>query len=409
MTAPVYLDYFYGDEVKIDSFYRLPRVFLTDEFYRRLSTEVKYLYTLMLDRVPLSMRNGWREADGRVFIYFTLKDARQALNVGKNKAVNLFHQLEKLDLIHRRKQGQGKPARVFVRTFVEAAPESADAPAPDSAETSTPPTVTPSMATPERESMETTPIMEAATFAEAAPMPEPTAHTAPAKIPTPIHDVKRPAPPIEEQRGQSATRTETPEAVQRGVIGLLNDCAVGVRRLGDILAQRLTNGGGVPMGTDSAAPAARTEPTGKPICDGYIRDLTFEGDRWRNVNLIRKEIQENVDFPILRDRHPADIEQLYGYTEIMVDACCGQTPTVRINGSEYSRAMVRRRMYALDASHLEYVLDCMKECAPKVRNIRAYILTALFNSYDTIDLYYDAKVSHDMAKPREDDEYDRYS
>ena len=70
MTAPVYLDYFYGDEVKIDSFYRLPRVFLTDEFYRRLSTEVKYLYTLMLDRVPLSMRNGWREADGRVFIYF---------------------------------------------------------------------------------------------------------------------------------------------------------------------------------------------------------------------------------------------------------------------------------------------------------------------------------------------------
>ena len=412
MTAPVYLDYFYGDEVKIDSFYRLPRVFLTDEFYRRLSTEVKYLYTLMLDRVPLSMRNGWREADGRVFIYFTLKDARQALNVGKNKAVNLFHQLEKLDLIRRRKQGQGKPARVFVRTFVEAAPDCADAPAPDCAETS-PPMATSERetmeATPEREITMATPNTEAAMFAEAAPVPEPTPETAPAKIPTPIHDVKRPAPPVEEQRGQSATRTETQEAVQRGVVGLLNDCAVGVRRLGDILAQRLTNGGGIPMSANSAAPAARTESTGKPIIDGYIRDLTFEGDRWRNVNLIRKEIQENVDFPVLRDRHPADIEQLYGYTEIMVDACCGQTPTVRINGSEYSRAMVRRRMYTLDASHLEYVLDCMKECAPKVRNIRAYLLTALFNSYDTIDLYYDAKVSHDMAKPREDDEYDEYS
>ena len=88
----------------------------------------------------------------------------------------------------------------------------------------------------------------------------------------------------------------------------------------------------------------------------------------------------------------------------MVDACCGQTPTVRINGSEYSRAMVRQRMYELDATHLEYVLERMKECAPKVRNIRAYLLTALYNSYDTIDLYYDAKVSHDMAKAYEDDD-----
>ena len=61
-------------------------------------------------------------------------------------------------------------------------------------------------------------------------------------------------------------------------------------------------------------------------------------------------------------------------------------------------------MYTLDSSHLEYVLDCMKECAPKVRNIRAYLLTALFNSCDTIDLYYDAKVSHDMARGYEDDD-----
>ena len=74
MTAPVYLDYFYGDEVKIESFYRLPRVFLTSEFYGDISAEVQVLYGLMLDRVALSMRNGWREDDGRVFIYFTLKE-----------------------------------------------------------------------------------------------------------------------------------------------------------------------------------------------------------------------------------------------------------------------------------------------------------------------------------------------
>ena len=409
MTAPAYLDYFYGDEVKIDSFYRLPRVFLTNEFYSGVPTEAKCLYTLMLDRVTLSMRNGWREQDGRVFIYFTLDDAKRLLHVGKNKAVRMFQQLEKLDLIRRRKQGQGKPARVFVRTFVENAPENADASAPNRAETPTPPTVVPPRATPKREITEAIAeqaFMEAA-FREAAPMPErevapvpePITATAPKMIPTPVRDVKRDAPPVAEQ---AATRTETPEEVRRGVVGLLNDCAVGVRRLGDILAQRLTNGGGIPMNADNAATAAapdvRKESVGKPIIQSYLRDPIYEGDKWRNVNRIRREIQENVNLSVLGTKDFNDINQLCSYMDIMVDACCGQTPTVRINGSEYSRAMVRERMYELDATHLEYVLECMKTCAPKVRNIRAYILTALFNSYDTMDLYYDAKVAHDMAE-----------
>ena len=393
MTAPVYLDYFYGDEVKIDSFYRLPRVFLTNEFYSNISTEVTALYGLMLDRVALSMRNGWREPDGRVFIYFTLNDVKRMLNVGKNKAVSLFQQMEKLDLIRRRKQGQGKPARVFLRTLAEAAPENADTSAPERVE-APPPSAVPPMATPEPE------IMEEALPAETAPMPEPTRET----IPTPVHDVKRPVPPVEEQRSQSATREEAPEAVRNGLAGLLNECAVGVRRLGDILAQRLTNGGGIPMNAGSAATAAapdvRKESTGKPICQSYVRDLMYEGDRWRNVNLIRQEIEENVNLPMLKNKDFDAITQLCGYMDIMVDACCEQTPTVRINGSEYSRAMVRKRMYELDATHLEYVYDCIRECAPKVRNIRAYILTALFNSYETIDLYYGAKISHKMARAR---------
>ncbi|MBQ9616731.1 MAG: replication initiator protein A [Oscillibacter sp.] len=391
MATAMCLDYCYGDELKIDSFCRLPRIFFKSEACGNVPPEAQYLYALMLDRVSLSMRNGWRDADGRVFIYFTLNDVKRLLNVGKNKAVKLFKQLESLDLIHRRKQGQGKPARVFVRTFVEASEENAEGAAPDCGEAPTP-----KMAPePQAEA-----VMEAPPFGEGAPVPEPT----PEALPVPVHEATRPAAPMEEH-------AVMPDAPQSGIAGLLADCAVGVRRLGDILAQRLANGGGIPAtgngvggAANAAAPVVRTETTGKPIIEGYVRDLTYEGDRWRNAALIRREIHENVDFPILRSRHPADIEQLYGYTEIMVDACCGQTPTVRINGSEYSRAMVRRRMYTLDSSHLEYVLDCMKECAPKVRNIRAYLLTALFNSCDTIDLYYDAKVSHDMARGYEDDD-----
>ena len=112
------LDYFYGDEARVGNFCRLPRIFVTDEFYRTIPAEIKVLYSLMLDRVAMSMRNNWRE-DGRVFIYFTLNDAMRIVHVGKRKAIRLFERMETLGLIRRRKQERGKPARIFVREFVE--------------------------------------------------------------------------------------------------------------------------------------------------------------------------------------------------------------------------------------------------------------------------------------------------
>ena len=407
MTTEVHLDYFYGDKVRMKRFIRMPRS-LMDEVYGDISTEVKYLYTLMLDRVSLSMRKGWRDNDGRVYIYFTLKDAERLLKVGKNKAVNLFKRLEELDLIRRRKQGQGKPARVYVRRLVKGPKENEQGAAPDFA-------MEPETA-PEAEAM------KAAPSAEAAPMLEPTPEvpeTLPKEIEIPVEDVKLPASETEEQRSQSTTLAETAPAAPDGIAGLLADCAVGVRRLGDILTQRLANGGGIPAtvncagvavnanssgnAANAAAPFARTETSGKPVYEQSAHYLNaYEGDRWKNASRVRKEIMDNLELCLIRNENT--IEQIQGYIEIMVQACCEQTPTVRINGTEYSRATVRRRMYQLNALHLEYVHDCMKECAPNVRNLRAYLLTALFNSYDTIDLYYEAKVAHDMAGGYEDDD-----
>ena len=249
MTTEVHLDYFYGDKVKMKRFIRMPRALL-DEVYSDISTDVKYLYTLMLDRVSLSMRKGWRDNDGRVYIYFTLKDAERHLKVGKNKAVNLFKRLEELDLIRRRKQGQGKPARVYVRRLVKGSKENAEGVAP------------------EPENAPETEVMASVPSAEAAPMPEPTPEapeTLPKEIEIPVEDVKLPAPATEEQRDQSATLAETAPAAPDGIAGLLADCAVGVRRLGDILSQRLANGGGIGSPrTRMAAGFPRTPPLRLP-------------------------------------------------------------------------------------------------------------------------------------------------
>ena len=116
------LSYFYGSEAEQYSFYRIPKVLLTDQRYRGVSMEAKVLYGLMLDRMGLSVRSGWMDSEGRVYIYFTLEDALEALGCGKDKAVRLFKELDTtsgIGLIERRKQGQGRPARVYVKNFTQ--------------------------------------------------------------------------------------------------------------------------------------------------------------------------------------------------------------------------------------------------------------------------------------------------
>lgn len=82
------LDYFYGDEAEQFTFYRIPKVLFTDPSYRRISSDAKILYGLMLDRMGLSVRNGWLDEYNRVFIFFTLEDALEYLCCGHTKAVS---------------------------------------------------------------------------------------------------------------------------------------------------------------------------------------------------------------------------------------------------------------------------------------------------------------------------------
>lgn len=128
------LDYFYGTEAEQYSFYRIPKTLFTDRRFKGVSMEAKVLYGLMLDRMGLSIRNGWLDKDGKVYIYFTLVDAVELLNSGRDKAIRLFKELDKpngIGLIERRKQGQGKPTRIYVMNFtLPPEPEQATPPEP---------------------------------------------------------------------------------------------------------------------------------------------------------------------------------------------------------------------------------------------------------------------------------------
>lgn len=113
-------DYFYGGESEQFSYYRIPRVLITGEQFRSLSTDAKLLYGLMLDRMGLSTRNGWYDRLGRVYIYYTLDEIQENMNCGHNKGVKLLAELDctqGIGLIERIKQGQGRPTKIYVKQF----------------------------------------------------------------------------------------------------------------------------------------------------------------------------------------------------------------------------------------------------------------------------------------------------
>ena len=111
MAEPGALITFYGTEAEQYTFYRIPKVLFTDPGFRRITADAKILYGLMLDRMGLSIRNGWLDEQERVFIYFTLEETMDAMCCGHNKAVSLFTELDKVGLIERKKQGQGRPTK----------------------------------------------------------------------------------------------------------------------------------------------------------------------------------------------------------------------------------------------------------------------------------------------------------
>ena len=111
------LDYFYGQAGELFSFYRIPKALFQEPRFQSLSTDAKTLYGILLDRMSLSVKNGWLDEQNRVFIIFTIEDVKRALCCADNKATRLLRELEEFGLIERKRRGQGKPCLVYVKNF----------------------------------------------------------------------------------------------------------------------------------------------------------------------------------------------------------------------------------------------------------------------------------------------------
>ena len=111
-------EYFYGAQAEQFSFYRIPKALFTEPNFRELSTDAKVLYGILLDRMSLSLKNQWLDAQNKVYIIFTVEEVMDALNCANQKATRLMVELEKqAGLIERKRQGLGRPNLIYVKNF----------------------------------------------------------------------------------------------------------------------------------------------------------------------------------------------------------------------------------------------------------------------------------------------------
>ena len=120
-------------------------------------------------------------------------------------------------------------------------------------------------------------------------------------------------------------------------------------------------------------------------------------DGMESREIYRQIILENIDYEILAADPQVDREQLDEITEIILDTVCSSRKTIRISSDDFPAEVVKSRFLKLNASHIQYVMSCMKENTTRIRNIKKYLLAALYNATFTMGSYYSALVQHDMA------------
>lgn len=352
MGGTLKFDYYYGIEAEQFSFYRVPRLLVKDERFKGLSSDAKLLYGLMLDRMSLSMKNGWLDDENRAYIIYTVDAIMDDLGCGKDKAIKVLAELDTnkgIGLVERIRRGLGRPDIIYVKNFVisqenDGQPEKADTDA----------------------------------FAEDGEAE--------------LQKSEKPTSRGRESRLQEVGKTDFSRSEKLTSRGRKNQ----LQEVGES-DPNYTN---YNQTDQSHIDGNHTNPINQSLGEADRPDTLEKADAidvMDETAAYMELIRENLEY-----EHHMQYEQ-YGdrelYEEIYETVCdvvCVKRRTIRINGEDYPYELVKSRFLKLNSSHVAYVMGCMKDTATKITNIRAYLITALYNAPSTMSHYYQQEVQHDM-------------
>ena len=318
MEEKVKFDYFYGSEADAYSFYRIPKLLFTYDYFKDLSTDAKVLYGLMLDRMSLSVKNRWFDNDNRAYIFFSIEDTMELLNCGKNKAIKSMQELDSeqgIGLIEKRRQGMGKSNIIYVKSFT--VPE-------------------------EKRFMNQTSREQAET----------------------------------EVYNSNRSLEQTSKGLQIKLQEVYNEDTNYTKDNNTEISNTESN---LIISTDT--PAKQTEI-----------------DSMDEMRAYSEIIKENIEYDCLLERYPFEQELIEGIYDLILETVLTKSDEIVIASNRYNSSLVRSKFLKLDFGHIEYVISCFKANTTEVRNIKKYLLAALFNAPSTISGYYTAAVAHDFPQ-----------
>lgn len=120
-------------------------------------------------------------------------------------------------------------------------------------------------------------------------------------------------------------------------------------------------------------------------------------DLMDDVNAYIELIKENIEYEHHMKYDDWQNRVLYEELfEVICEVVCVKRTTIRIAGEDYPYELVKSKFLKLNSGHLKYVIGCMHDTNTKISNIKAYMVTALYNAPSTMNHYYQQEVQHDM-------------
>jgi hypothetical protein len=128
-----------------------------------------------------------------------------------------------------------------------------------------------------------------------------------------------------------------------------------------------------------------------------VDEKRFDSDnRSEDYQAYENLVKETIDYESLEVTHHDDMRQVDEIVNLIVETVMCKNDKILIASNWYPASLVKKKFLMLTYSHIEYVLHCMSGNTTKVKNIKKYLLAALFNAPSTMNGYYQAEVNHDM-------------
>ena len=429
----IIFDYYRGVEAEQYSFYRIPKMLFTDTIFQDLSCEAKVLYGLMLDRMSLSLKNHWMDEEERVYIIFTVNNICDLMNCGTQKAVRLLKELDVktgIGLIEKKRLGLGKPNVIYVKNFMIKDEEGEK------------------QQTEQRQSR----IVEIEELQRQKFLNDENHNSGIVKIinqenaESEVQNSENHNSGMMKMENQAVSETQLKNSENhnsgRRNLENLSDFELKFKEFCKIQEKIIkekeaiaseakfknseNHNSGVAKITNpeflksqfkndenhnsevvknnilefSKSQSNKTDINKTDNNQSILsKNIDLSEDEMDKIDHCRKIVKEQISYTAFEQNKFYRIELVDELVELMTEIFMMPDESFeRVNGTEKSIAVIKSRFCKINQLHIEYVLDSMQKNQTNIGNIKAYLLTALYNSTITMDSYYQARVNYDLRE-----------